>query len=61
MLGSHEQVGALFRFVDAHFGGLDVLVNNAGVGVFRPSRDLTLEEWRPTIDTNLSGAFLLQP
>src|SRR5579863_10553394 len=30
----HEQVGELFRFIDAEFGGLDVLVNNAGVGVF---------------------------
>jgi 3-oxoacyl-[acyl-carrier protein] reductase len=54
---SHEQVGALFQFVDARFGGLDVLVNNAGVGVFRPVSDLTLDEWRSTIDTNLSGAF----
>jgi len=53
----HEQVGELFRFVDARFGGLDVLVNNAGVGVFRPVADLTLEEWRTTLDTNLSGAF----
>jgi 3-oxoacyl-[acyl-carrier protein] reductase len=54
---SHEQVGALFQFVDSRFGGLDVLVNNAGVGVFRPVADLTLDEWRLAIDTNLSGAF----
>jgi 3-oxoacyl-[acyl-carrier protein] reductase len=53
----HEEVGALFQFVDAHFGGLDVLVNNAGVGVFRPVGEITLEEWRLAIDTNLSGAF----
>jgi NAD(P)-dependent dehydrogenase (short-subunit alcohol dehydrogenase family) len=54
---SHEQVGELFQFIDAHFGGLDVLVNNAGVGVFRPIHEIALEEWRSTIDTNLSGAF----
>jgi 3-oxoacyl-[acyl-carrier protein] reductase len=54
---NHDQVGELFQFVDTHFGGLDVLVNNAGVGVFRPVQDLTLEEWRSTIDTNLSGVF----
>src|SRR5579863_2497381 len=54
---SHEQVGELFRFVDTRFGGLDALVNNAGVGVFRPVQELTLEEWRATIDTNLSGVF----
>ena len=31
---SHEQVAELFQFVDAEFGALDVLVNNAGVGIF---------------------------
>jgi len=53
----HEQVGELFQFIDNHFGGLDVLVNNAGVGVFRPVADLSLDEWRSTLETNLSGAF----
>ena len=54
---SYEQVAELFRFIDGEFGGLDVLVNNAGVGVFRPVHDLALEEWKETIETNLSGAF----
>jgi NAD(P)-dependent dehydrogenase (short-subunit alcohol dehydrogenase family) len=54
---SYEQVAELFRFVDVEFGGLDVLVNNAGVGVFRPVQNLALEEWKGTIETNLSGVF----
>ncbi|MCU1335884.1 MAG: short-chain dehydrogenase/reductase [Bryobacterales bacterium] len=54
---SYEQVGELFRFVDAEFGGLDVLVNNAGIGVFRHVRELSIEEWKNTIETNLYGAF----
>ena len=54
---NHEEVGELFQFVDACFGGLDVLVNNAGIGVFRPVHELTLEEWKACIDTNLTGAF----
>ena len=54
---NHEQVGELFRFVDAEFGGLDVLINNAGIGVFRHVRELSLEEWKATIETNLYGAF----
>ena len=54
---SHEQVAGLFRFVDSELGGIDVLVNNAGVGVFRPVAELTLEEWRLTVETNLYGAF----
>src|SRR5580692_5058587 len=32
---NYEQVRGLFEFVDAEFGRLDVLINNAGVGVFR--------------------------
>src|SRR5512135_920193 len=54
---SYEQVGELFRFVDAEFGGLDVLVNNAGVGIFRHVREVSLDEWKRTMETNLFGAF----
>jgi 3-oxoacyl-[acyl-carrier protein] reductase len=51
------RVGELFKFVDAEFGTLDALVNNAGVGVFRHVRELSIEEWKQTIETNLYGAF----
>jgi len=53
----HDEVGELFRFIDSTFGGLDVLVNNAGIGVFRSARDLSLDEWKSVIDTNLTGVF----
>jgi 3-oxoacyl-[acyl-carrier protein] reductase len=39
------------------FGGLDLLVNNAGIGILKPVDQLTPEEWDATIETNLSGAF----
>jgi 3-oxoacyl-[acyl-carrier protein] reductase len=39
------------------FGGLDVLVNNAGVGLFASVADMTPAEWRQVIETNLTGAF----
>ncbi|HEY7499772.1 MAG TPA: SDR family oxidoreductase [Vicinamibacterales bacterium] len=39
------------------FGGLDVLVNNAGVGQFAHVAEMSLEAWRQVIDTNLSGVF----
>jgi NAD(P)-dependent dehydrogenase (short-subunit alcohol dehydrogenase family) len=56
-VGRPEQVETFFRFVDERLGGLDILVNNAGIGTFRPVADLDLEEWRQTIETNLSGVF----
>lgn len=42
--------------VDA-LGGVDVLVNNAGVGRFAPMPALSVEAWVETIETNLSGVF----
>jgi 3-oxoacyl-[acyl-carrier protein] reductase len=50
-------VAALFEWVDRETGGPDVLVNNAGLGVMKSAAELTVEEWRQTIDTNLSGVF----
>ncbi|HEY0667959.1 MAG TPA: SDR family oxidoreductase [Sphingobacteriaceae bacterium] len=41
----------------SHFGQLDVLVANAGVGHFAPIDTLTEEDWKNTIDTNLTGVF----
>ena len=40
-----------------HFGQLDVLVANAGVGHFAAIDSLTEEDWKETIDTNLTGVF----
>jgi len=48
------------RVVDAtaaRFGGLDILINNAGVGVFKEVAEMTGDEWQQVIDTNLSGVF----
>ena len=38
-------------------GGIDVLVNNAGIAQFSLFTDITDEDWRRMIDTNLGGAF----
>ena len=41
----------------ARFGGLDIVVNNAGVGVFANVADMTPAQWSEVIDTNLTGVF----
>lgn len=41
----------------AALGGIDVLVNNAGISQIKLFGDLTNEDWRKMIDTNLSAAF----
>lgn len=53
-----SSVEAAFRSVESGLGGLDVVVNNAGVGVGAPVADLSEDEWRRIIDTNLTGVFL---
>jgi 3-oxoacyl-[acyl-carrier protein] reductase len=45
------------RTAAARFGGLDALVNNAGVGVGVPISEMPHEEWDRIIGTNLTGVF----
>jgi 3-oxoacyl-[acyl-carrier protein] reductase len=55
---NYDEVRQLFDFADREFGTLDVLVNNAGVGVFGSICQLSVEDWHRVVDTNLTGAFL---
>jgi len=52
-----EDLQRAVQRLEAHFGGLDILINNAGIGIFKPVHELTLEEWQQVVQTNLTGAF----
>ncbi|MFY9822473.1 MAG: SDR family oxidoreductase [Thermoanaerobaculia bacterium] len=52
-----DEVDAFVREVLERDSRIDVLVNNAGLGTFAAVDELTGEQWREVIETNLSGAF----
>jgi NAD(P)-dependent dehydrogenase (short-subunit alcohol dehydrogenase family) len=57
-VGNSAEVDAMFARVDAEFGALNIMVNNAGVQTWKPLLELTEAEWDRVIDTNLKGTFL---
>lgn len=53
----HEQVKSLFEKVEAQLGGVDVLINNAGIGIFATVEEMPVEDFRAILETNLFGVF----
>ncbi len=52
-------VAAAYDALDAAMGGLDVLVNNAGISIRHKFVDITPEEWQSVININLNGVFYI--
>jgi NAD(P)-dependent dehydrogenase (short-subunit alcohol dehydrogenase family) len=56
---SMEQMGRLVREAVDHFGGLDIVINSAGVRSNGSILEISEEEWDRTVDTNLKSVFIV--
>ena len=56
-VSDEEAVARAFEELDELVGGLDILINNAGISIRHRFMDITPEEWRKVIAVNLHGIF----
>ena len=58
-IGNHSGIEEFMDSVSLELGGLDVLINNAGINSDNLSIRMKVEEWKKVIDINLTSTFLL--
>ena len=56
-MASEQDADKLINQTVERFGGLDIVINNAGIGRFANIADMSTEDWHAIIGTNLTGAF----
>jgi 2-deoxy-D-gluconate 3-dehydrogenase len=57
-VADERSVDRLIAATRERWARLDILVNNAGINIRKPAHELSLDEWRRVLDTNLTAAFL---
>jgi 3-oxoacyl-[acyl-carrier protein] reductase len=53
----YDQVKTLFAHASSQLGGVDILINNAGIGVFELVEEMSPEDFRAVLETNVFGVF----
>jgi len=53
----YDQVKSVFAEIVSDFGGIDILINNAGIGIFAPVESMSVEDFRAVLETNIFGVF----
>jgi NAD(P)-dependent dehydrogenase (short-subunit alcohol dehydrogenase family) len=54
---NYSQIKAMFDFAVSQLGGVDILINNAGIGLFQTVEEMSPEDFRSVLETNLFGVF----
>ncbi|MGG1677242.1 SDR family oxidoreductase [Neobacillus sp. NRS-1170] len=57
-VSNEEDMLRVVQYTIDAYGSVDVLVNNAGVGFFKLTEDVTVDEWRKVFEVNVQGVFL---
>jgi 3-oxoacyl-[acyl-carrier protein] reductase len=57
-IGSEDSILALFKQIEQHYGSLDVLVNNAGIGIYGPVAEFNSADFDRLMNVNVRGPFL---
>lgn len=52
------EVEAMVSEIVKHFGGIDILINNAAINIFSPAEEFLLDDWNRVVSVNLTGVFL---
>lgn len=58
-ISRESEVRRVAESVHAHYGRVDVLVNNAGISFICPAEEIATDDWQKVLDVNLTGPFLL--
>jgi 3-oxoacyl-[acyl-carrier protein] reductase len=53
----YDEIERAINATVGRFGGLDILINNAGIGIFADVADMTTGQWSDVIETNITGVF----
>jgi gluconate 5-dehydrogenase len=56
---NHASIQSAVASVHAHFGRIDILINNAGCNIRKAALDVAWEDWNTILDTNLRGPFFV--
>lgn len=58
-LSNYEEVKDMFSFIHQKFSKINILINNAGIGLYKQFQDTKIEEWNKIMATNINGTYFV--